>query len=214
LKKRRIRMRRLITICLVVGLTLISTCVSWATPIEPNVTPPPGAPGWWNVACPNYAYAWWEADITSPASDVSPLGDATHWASNFLNNTDFTASVDGTTVSIDLTNVPNSDPWYKEIYIYLDGIATGNVPPQQGTFDVDGTSFSGSQSSSIDQGTGLWTYLVNGEIHPQPPYANLSFTVPGLISVTNIWAGENCVPEPATIGLLGLGVLSLIRRKR
>ena len=35
-----------------------------------------------------------------------------------------------------------------------------------------------------------------------------------MTNVTNIWAGENCIPEPATIGLLGFGTLSLFCKKK
>jgi hypothetical protein len=74
-------MKKLITICLVV-LMLSATCVSWASviPPGPNVTPPPGPPRWWNVACDYYAYGWWEADIYPGSGPVSPPPDPTHWA--------------------------------------------------------------------------------------------------------------------------------------
>lgn len=202
-------MKRLITICAVVGLMLSATCVSWAVP---EVTPPTGAPSWWNVECEYYAYGWWEDDIIVPpgATNVSPPLDVTHWASNFLANTDFTASV-GTTITINLDNDP-CENFYKEIFIYLNGTTTSTPLPILTVLDTDGGTFDGETTYSIL--SGQWWCRVVGEIDPQPDWVNLTVTVPGLTSVTNIWAGENCVPEPATIGLLGLGALSLIRRKR
>ena len=209
-------MKRLITICAVVGLMLITTSASWAVIMNgpgPMVNPPPtDDPSWWNVECDYYAYGWWEDDLTSGSGPASPPDDDAHWASNFLINTDFTASVVGTVVSIDLNNEYRPD-LYKEIYIYLEGTTTSSsTEPLIGILDTDDGVFSGFYGGSI--GEGLWSYVVEGEIHPQPHYVDLTVTVPGLTSVINIWAGENCVPEPATIALLGLGALSLLRRKR
>lgn len=81
------------------------------------------------------------------------------------------------------------------------------------TFDVGGQNFTGGKGFYSEKDY-TWNYLVNGLIHHQPEFVRLSFDVTGLTSVTNIWAGENCIPEPATIALLGLGTLSLIRRKK
>jgi hypothetical protein len=218
-KKRKIKMKRLITICAVVGLMLSLTCVSWANLVKPTVNHPPGDdPTWWNTQCPYYAYGWWEADLTPGSGVASPPNDGTHWATNFLgSNTAFTASIPGpdstgTTVSINLNNVYRKD-YYKEIYIYLRGTTTaGPGETISGIPDTDGGTFSGEGTFGI--GSGEWHYKLIGEIIPQPNWVNLMVTVPGLTSVTDIWAGENCIPEPATISLLGLGVLSLLRRKR
>jgi len=211
-KKRRIKMKRLITICAVVGLMLSAASVSWAGLVDVNT--PPGAPDWWNVECDYYAYGYWE-DLILDGGDTSPTDDGDHWASNFLSNTNFTAnwgSVDSNTVSVDLDNVFRDD-YYKEIYIYLQG--TTNAPDGEsisGVPDADGGTFT-TLEGTFGLVSGNWYYKLIGEIHPQPDYVNLMVTVPGLTSVTNIWAGENCLPEPATIALLGLGALSLIRRK-
>jgi hypothetical protein len=116
-----------------------------------------------------------------------------------------------TTLSINLDNVYRED-LYKEIYIYITGTTTStSTDPVVGIIDTDDGVFSGFYSGSIVGG--IWAYVVSGEIDPQPEYVGLSVTVPGLTSVTDIWAGENCIPEPATICLLGLGGL-LLRRKR
>ena len=112
-------MKKLITICAVIGLMLSAASVSWAVP---TVTEPPGAPGWWNAECDYYAYGWWSDDITVPpgATNVSPPNDVAHWASNFLLNTAFEANVFGNTITIELDNVYRPD-LIKEIYIYLSG---------------------------------------------------------------------------------------------
>jgi len=205
-------MKKLMTICLVASLMLISASVSWAVP---TVVSPPGAPDWWNTECPYYAYGWWSADIIGGGSLVSPPDNPSHWASNFLKNTDFTASIglNNQTIAVALANVYRPD-YYKEIYIYITGTTVSTDKPVNTVLNTDDGVFSGSQTWNIDESSGIWSYVVSGEIHPQPDFVNLMFQVPGMTSVTNIWAGENCIPEPATIGLLGLGALSLIRRKK
>ncbi|MGD0596489.1 MAG: PEP-CTERM sorting domain-containing protein [Sedimentisphaerales bacterium] len=204
-------MKKLMTICLVASLMLISASVSWAVPA---VTPPPGAPSWWNVECQYYAYGWWQSAIGPGDTDVPPPDNPSHWASNWLSNTDFKASLVGNTFSIDLTNYLRPD-LIKEIFILVQGTSDGGQAPENVKLDTDSGTFSGTKLPGGD-GIGSWSYKVDGVIRPQPDYVKLSFDVPGLTAgnhVTNIWAGENCIPEPATIGLLGLGALSLIRRK-
>ncbi len=203
-------MKKLITICAVVGLILVQTCVSWA---GPTVTPPRQvAPVGGTQSAVYYAYGYWEEDIPLSSGWVSPPDDAAHWASNFLNNTDFTAGIFGMQARINLKNEYRAD-YYKEIYIYIEGTTTNLVnAPIEVKFDPKEGTFTGSRGG-INLGDGTWRYIVSGEIIPQPSSVLLFVDVPGLTSVTNIWAGENCIPEPVTFALLGLGGLFLRRRK-
>jgi hypothetical protein len=206
-------MKKSMTICAVLCLMSL-TCVSWATPVV-AVTPPPGAPSWWNSEAGQlYAYGWWSSDIIGGGGEVSPPNNPLHWASNYLENDDFEASIGMTdqTVSIDLGNVYRPD-LYKQIYVYITGTTTSTVQNVEGILDTDGGVFTGSQTWNIGE-NGQWTYVLEGEIHPQPAFVSIDFDVPGMTGVTNIWAGENCIPEPATICMLGLGALSLLRKKK
>jgi hypothetical protein len=204
-------MRKLITICTVLSLMLISTSVSLAS----SVMPPPGTPSWWNSETGNYAYAWWSADIIGGGAPISPPTDSSHWASNYLPNTAFTASIGWTddTISLNLGNVFNPD-LYKQIYVYATGTTISIDQDIFSSLNTDSGVFSGGSTWNIDKTTGLWDYVLSGTITPQPEFVNLTLTVPGMTSVTNIWAGERCIPEPATLCLLGLGALSLVRRKK
>ena len=204
-------MKKLITICAVLCLVLGFAGVSLAVPV---VSPPPGAPGWWNQEGQYYAYGWWSADIINIGAIVSPPDNTTHWASNFLSNTDFKANIGMTdqTITIDLDNIYRQD-LYKQIYVYITGTTSSTIDNVDTVLDTDGGVFTGDQRWSITE-NGAWSLVLEGEIHPQPDFVRLTFTVPGMINVTNIWAGENCIPEPATIGLLGFGALSLFRKKK
>jgi hypothetical protein len=186
-------------------------------PLPPDVTPPTvGTPDWWNSECTYYAYGYWDSALYPGNVGVSPSPDAQHWASNFEGNTSFTASIPtddiSNILSINLGNIANEN-LEKEIYIYIKGTTAvegeGNITQ---VFDTDGGTFLGFYGGDIE--AGQWDYILSGKIIPQLAYETLDVTVPGLTSVTNIWAGTNCIPEPATICLLGIGALSLIRRKK
>ncbi|MGA1979030.1 MAG: PEP-CTERM sorting domain-containing protein [Sedimentisphaerales bacterium] len=209
-------MKRLITICAVV-LMLSAASVSWATPV-PVVTHPSdaGAPSWWNSTGGLYAYGYWQSDILGGSGPVSPPDDPTHWATNYLpqGNAAFTANIgiENDTIAVNLANVSHED-LYKQIYIYITGTTESTEAAIITNLNPDSGVFTGDSSWNI--GTdGLWHCRVLGEIHPQPDYAYLTVNVPGMTSVTNIWAGELCVPEPATIAMLGLGALSLLRSRK
>jgi hypothetical protein len=202
-------MKKLITFCAVVGLLLSTRGVSWAVLI---VDSPPDAPSWWNTEDTDYVYAWWQ---NVSGTNVSPPDNETHWASNFLNNTDFTASSEFAGVGVNLGDVYHPN-YTQKIYIYIDGLHDGEsgAVPTLGSFDTDVGTFTGSMGGFFDGYDASyytkWHYVVSGVIDPQPEYVNLWLDQVagqcGYPITTNIWVGmKSTTPEPATIGLLGLG---------
>jgi hypothetical protein len=135
----------------------------------------------------------------------------------YIDNTAFTANIGWTddTIALHLDDEYHQD-LQKRIYVYITGTAESNVNPLNTHLDTDGGTFYGTSTWNINQNN-EWNYVLDGLIIPQPEYVNLSFEVPGMTSVTNIWAGEQCVPVPVPgallLGLLGLGGAGLKLRR-
>jgi hypothetical protein len=204
-------LRRPAAVAIALGCGLLASAV-------PTVNPPPNPPPWWNVECDTYAYAWWEDDIIPPQiAGVSPLADPNHWGSDDLFNTEFTVSVAPVggvmTITIFLDNEPRPAPWYKELYIYARGVHGGPEGPMGGELTTAGGAFQGDDPYGYRLADGTWFFEVSGEVHPQPASVLLQFHVSGLASITDVWAGENCIPEPMTLVMATLGGVVLLRKR-
>jgi hypothetical protein len=73
--------------------------------------------------------------------------------------------------------------------------------------------FSYMDMSRTDTTEGGWTLSVfQINLYPNPPQE--WFTIKGDIIVDHLAIDTRCIPEPATVALLGLGALVVFRRKR
>jgi len=185
------------------------------------VNPPPDPPDWWNTEATLHAYAWWEDDIQrelGPYTPVYPSGDAAHWDSDFLDPSlvpVLCGGEDSWAVVIGMDNTGWGDS-YKQIFFLFTGTTTDLVNPPSGLgfaiVPLPSGEFVGS-TRATNNGDGTWEYRVEGEVSPPSSAFAMVFDVPGLTSVTNVWAGEN-IPEPAALSILALGGMALIARRR
>lgn len=215
------------------ALTVMIVCLfsSICSATKVPVWGPPNAPSWWGDKCDFYAYGYWDKTIhvIGPNFPQSPPNDhPRNWASNYLDNTDFKIdSADGSYVTITLKNTENTD-YVKEICIYLWGYSDSwfgeKVAPWQSNLDIGGQKFIGnSKGEGTIRGTVpgdktpcsyAWSYRLEGVIDHQPGRVELTVVLPAWKEIKEIYAGENCIPEPAMVLLLGLGGLALLRRRR
>jgi len=222
-------MRKLIAICCVTAVLLSNIAVANIT-----ITPNSGA---------NYTYQRWDFDTTEtitsnppmpylvtigPETDQNPYGDllasitayGTTSSKGGWYNTGVGPAYDVMhagpykmlIVGLTIPNVENKD--MRKIvqleFAYTDDpmIVPSITAPQGAVLD--------STVSGIDQyGWREMTYTWS--IYPQPASEtiNLVFVAGATgVDLNYLEVATVCVPEPATIGLLGLGALSLLRKRR
>ena len=118
-----------------------------------------------------------------------------------------------------ILHVPNNPDPNEIKYIYLQITSTkapSSVTPVGG--GSGGPYTGGTWSTGVPQwqeSNGWYTYNWGLTIEPNPEYEDIAITVPFGTSIDQIVVDTICTtPEPATMGLLLLGGLALLRRRR
>jgi hypothetical protein len=262
-------MKRLILICLAVGLMVFANSASYATLPSDNFNDNSRNTAIWGLYEDNHSNAW--LDETNERLEMRSTGAAGDFAAVYVANGWSLSTTEDFSFKADFHNSFTSEVLYAWATVII-GIGKGSdlatirgnnaiveaawergseyeLPPYS-VFDysytVDGNeSWSGETRYSSD-GTLYVSYDTTSDelylSHTGYWEINASYTIPGLLKgewggdvVTPFIGGdaENAalasgeayldnfvvesgtfVPEPATICLLGLGALSLIRRKR
>jgi hypothetical protein len=158
----------------------------------------------------------WQYDAPDGTLSDNPMGDAVlrvwpgtgqyYWPE--LDGRDGVWPLSGT-IEVEVPNFPELLE-EKIIWIQLtwQPQAPGNVPTVwETTYDIDAVLV------SEDILEGFWTHSVYEIILPENPQFEI-VRIDGGIDVDQLVIDTLCIPEPATLGLLGMGALALIRRKR
>jgi hypothetical protein len=212
LKKTFILSLLMVACCLSAG-----TNVGWAVPIQ--------SLGWWNEGdlgsthqlwdfTPGYVVSSGGGYTADPEVVLNPLPNkVAATITPILSGTwDGISRITGNPMISVALEIPNYEILndYKEIWVDIGNAVATNVTV-----------------SATDGGSTTFTYQVlpgqgdaefGVKIWPNPYVEKISFYVMsatgGLAVLDYIHVDTICIPEPATICLLGLGALSLIRRKR
>jgi hypothetical protein len=220
-KKRRIAMNKVITICLM--------CMFAGTALADIAITPDwrGLPGtvtaeWdsWSGSSSSMSPDYWTSNPSLPQFPPNAGTDGT-LLSEFEGRTDVIELTGDYQIEFSMPNFPPND--HKEMLVQVTYYATTSF--QFSWLDVvaDEADIGQTFIGAYYMGEGWWTDVWSVQIYPNPEsetifvnfsdmYGTGESLYPAYLDqvVIDTW----CVPEPATICLLGLGALSLIRRKR
>jgi hypothetical protein len=219
-------MKKLTTICLVCVLSTASIVLA------DNIIPPSwrGQPGTVTAEWDNwegYSYMMYpDAWTSNPQLSSTPNAHAYNGASllpTFNGRTNVIELTGDRQIDFWLPNFDNKNP-YKDVWIQVTYFAT---PNQWSSVDASVFPYSAEISEPVliteyPHGDGWFTDVWNLQIYPNPAseFIYVNFTN-GLYGIEPSYPAyldqvviDTICPEPTTICLLGLGALSLIRRKK
>jgi hypothetical protein len=220
--------------CLVLVVLAVMALPVMADDIyPPNVVI--GLPDWqaWNRGAPLSATAAWDfVSATNPAAPDDPgvpviLPSNTSAAAMAINlqwTTDFGGKVhdgwyapgENGQLVIDMPNWIDEQPVkYLRIQMTYDGPNGASTP----TMDIVGHDPQGCLTTFIGQvdevrPDGQQYTISMWKIIPNPDSEQITVTIPAGLFIDEIVVDTISIPEPATMALVGLGVLGLLRRRR
>jgi hypothetical protein len=210
----------------ILGLLMVACCLSvgtnvgWATP---------SLSGWWNEGDPNTTHQRWDFTpgyVIGPIPfdgynakpevviNPSPLNVTATISVGGPNNgtwdgvTKFTSSR-SISVNLELPNYLTLNE-YKEIWVDIGSNVAEDISISATPTDISFVYEILPGQGDAEFGVGIW---------PNPYVEKVGFviypTAAGAPAVLDyIHVDTICIPEPTTIGLLGLGALSLLRRRK
>jgi hypothetical protein len=200
---------------------LVFTCVAMGDVVA-DLTPPE-----WRGDDGSVWASWdFETSETSPAPDMgsNPYGDTILTASPGTGQ-EWQATLDGAVgvwplsgnIIIEVDNRPELQP-EKLVWIQLtwQRQAPENLPPLVWVaYDSSSTGFLDPEVEfqRTEAGMENWTYsLYKVTLDYNPTHETIN--IQGGVNVDSVVIDTLCIPEPATVGFLGLGALALYRRRK